>query len=106
MFRAILIESMPNTKKVFIRREVHEIVIVRRASRMLMFCPACGSHEDFLSLDEAAGVLQTGTREILRKIEANELHEGEAPNGQMLLCAKSLAGNADVPSVARQIKAK
>ncbi|MGI8639832.1 MAG: hypothetical protein ACR2MG_07745 [Pyrinomonadaceae bacterium] len=83
-----------NTKKVFIRRELHEIIIVRRLHQIRMFCADCRSSEDFLSLDEAVGFLQIGTREILRKIETSDIHALDAPNGQMLVCAKSLGAQA------------
>jgi len=81
----------PNAKKVFIRRERHEIIIVRRPKPIRWFCDGCGSNEDFLTLDEATGFLQIGTREILSRIERSDIHSSDAPNGQMMVCAKSLA---------------
>lgn len=81
----------PNTKKVSIRRERHETIIVRRLNRVQMFCTVCESKMDFLTLDEAVNFLQIGTREILTRIETGEIHLTDAPNGQMLVCAKSVA---------------
>ena len=81
----------PNTKKVSYLRELHETIIVRRPNPMRWFCADCGSSEDFLTLDEAAGFLRVGTREILSRIERSDIHSSDAPNGQMMVCAKSLA---------------
>lgn len=80
-----------NAKKVFIRRELHEIIIVRRSPPVRWFCDGCGSNEDFLTLDEATGFLQIGTREILSRIERSDIHSSDAPDGRLLVCAKSLA---------------
>ena len=81
----------PNTKKVSVRRELHEIIIVRRPNPIRWFCGDCGSNEYFLTLDEATNFLRVGTREILSRIEASDIHSSDAPNGQMMVCAKSLA---------------
>lgn len=79
-----------NTKKVLIRRELHEIIVVRRPNPIRWFCDGCGSSEDFLTLDEATRFLRVGTREILSRIEASDIHSSDAPDGQMMVCAKSL----------------
>lgn len=81
----------PNAKKVTVRRELHEIVVVRRARPVRCFCDRCGSTEDFLTLDEATVFLRLGTREILRRIEQSDIHSSDAPDGRMMICAKSLA---------------
>ena len=44
-----------------------------------------------MTLDAVVSLLSVGTREILRRIETDEVHALDAPNGQMLVCVKSLA---------------
>ncbi len=84
---------MSNTKKVFVR-ELHEIIRVRRSRTLRMHCADCMSDEDFLTLDETVECLRIGTREILRRVEANDIHAADTANGRMLICSKSLSGNA------------
>ena len=80
-----------NTKRFSVVRELHEIITIRRSVPFKMFCDGCRMNGDFITLAEAVVFLQIGTQEVLRKIEANGIHSSDAPNGQILVCVRSLA---------------
>ena len=79
----------PNAKKFSVRRELHEIIIVRRQNHFQMFCRDCEADTDFLSL-EAVNIFGFGTRKILELVDARQIHARETANGQLFLCRRSL----------------
>jgi hypothetical protein len=81
----------PNTKRIVLTRELHEVFIVRQGRRFQSFCGECQADSEFLSLDAAVQVSGVGTREILRRVEMLEVHAQETAGGLLLICLKSLA---------------
>jgi hypothetical protein len=80
-------------KKILLTRELHEVVIVRSRNNYRSFCAECLAGGDFVSLDGAVQLSGISTRELLRRVEAREIHAQEATNGLLLVCLKSLVEN-------------
>lgn len=81
------------TKKILFTRELHEVVIVRSRNNFRSFCAGCRTNGDFVSLDGAVQVSGISTLELLRRVEAREIHAQEATNGLLLVCLRSLVEN-------------
>jgi hypothetical protein len=82
--------------KITLRRETHEIKIVRRPGiHKLEFCPDCRRNVRWLLPEEAMIIMQRGLREIFRLVESGRYHFIESTDGFLLICADSLS--ADVP---------
>lgn len=85
-------QTKSNSKKIFLKRELHEVVIVRsRGRRFLIPCDACQTDSDFISLNEAVRFSGVGTREILKLIDKGLIHSFETPDGIIYVCAPSVA---------------
>lgn len=53
-------------------------------------CHQCGAEVSLMTPADAAGALQTTSREIHGLLESGELHAVEEPSGANLICANSL----------------
>lgn len=53
-------------------------------------CEECDMTVEAVSLEIAAGILNVGTRELLRLITERVLHEFEMENKIMVVCGKSI----------------
>jgi hypothetical protein len=81
-----------NSKKIFITTKTSEIFIIRRGRRKLIhvFCPDCKREVEMLLLDEAVSFSAQNTRELIRRIDAGEIHALETGSGHLLVCQNSL----------------
>lgn len=68
------------------------LVIVRcsRSTNFAAWCESCASPARMLSVDEAAMVSRSSSRAIYQRVEANQLHFTETPEGRLLVCLTSL----------------
>ena len=54
------------------------------------WCRECDCQAQMVSADEAANRCRVSSRAIYLRIEADELHFKETPDGRVLICANSL----------------
>jgi len=67
------------------------LVIKRRKSSVLAWCPKCFQQVPMVAPDEAAVMIHVSSRKIYRWIEADKLHFTETSEGMLLICFNSLA---------------
>lgn len=78
-------------KKTTVQRETFERVrVLRRGVNSRQFCAQCVADADFLTLDQAVSLTKIGMREMLQRIETQELHALETMSGHLLVCQNSL----------------
>jgi hypothetical protein len=82
-------------RRIEINIQMERLVIVRprRSASINAWCDGCAGLSTFLTVDEAAAVARSTSREIYRRVEAAGLHFTETPAGSLLICLNSLAGN-------------
>lgn len=70
------------------------LVIVRcqRSASFAAWCESCVRPAPMLNVDEAARLIRSSSRAIYRRVEANQLHFTETPEGGLLVCLNSLEG--------------
>ena len=68
----------------------YEFFVLRRRLRFQLFCEQCAREEEFVALDDAVLFSGLATRELVRLIEAGELHYLETSGGHLFVCQKSL----------------
>ena len=75
-----------------IKIQMERLVIVRprRSTNMIEWCEACAGLTRMLTVDEAAAVARSTSRDIYRRVEAGELHFMETPEGSLLICLDSI----------------
>jgi hypothetical protein len=68
------------------------LVIIRRHRSAGMWCEGCARPARMLDVDEAARLIRSTSRAIYQRVEANQLHFRETPEGGLLVCLNSLEG--------------
>jgi hypothetical protein len=58
-------------------------------------CPICGEEVKMIVAEKAATVCQCSRRKIYRWIEEGELHFFETPDGEVMVCGRSLSQKID-----------
>lgn len=83
----------PKTKKILIRTERHEILIVRQSSDESIpgFCPTCNEKVEMINFDAAVSHSGIGGRELLHRSEDGKVHSVESASGHLLICKRSLS---------------
>jgi excisionase family DNA binding protein len=66
------------------------LLISARSNDSICWCEACARRVLMLTTEEAAAVMRVPLDEILRKIEASELHFVRPPRGGLRVCSNSL----------------
>jgi hypothetical protein len=66
------------------------IVRSRQSTNMVVWCETCACLTRMLTVDEAAVVARSTSREIYRRVEAGELHFMETPEGSLFICFESI----------------
>lgn len=64
------------------------IKVARKQNRF--FCFLCREENEMISINEAANRRRETWREIVRQIEAGEIHSVETANGEIYVCAESI----------------
>lgn len=82
---------MKSTTKITTAARRHEIFVVRRRQRFDLFCEQCAAVAKFVAIDDAVLFSGFATREIVRLVEAGNLHFLETTGGHLFICQKSLA---------------
>ncbi len=78
------------TQRVEITIETESEIIIREKGAMKARCPLCRVESLMLTPLTAAKLSGSSTRSIYRRIEAEELHFAEMPDGRLLVCHSSL----------------
>jgi len=79
-----------STRKITAVTRRYEFFVLRRRLRFQLFCEQCAREEEFVALDDAVLFSGLATRELVRLIEAGELHYLETSGGHLFVCQKSL----------------
>jgi excisionase family DNA binding protein len=79
-------------KRTEITVETHRVQVIRRSGRVeRAWCEACAGEVRMVTPEEAAAVTGVSTRTIYRRVEDNQLHFTETPEGRLRVCFKSMA---------------
>ncbi len=73
--------------------ETERIILIRRRRRERgerLWCGACGAESLMLTMEKAARMLGTTSRQVFRWAEAGRLHWTESEEGALLICRASL----------------
>ncbi len=99
---------MTNAKKILITTESREIFIVRGKSNEVFhsFCRNCERYVEMLTLDQVVSRFDIATLEILRRVEAGEIHFQETAGRHLLICAESLLEKTNQPPAAKENQPK
>ncbi len=78
-------------KKFLITTESHERTVVKYLGRTVetVYCQTCARIVECLSIDQAAGLFEIKTKEILQLLNAEQIHEFETAEGGLYLCRHS-----------------
>ena len=77
-----------STRKITAVTRRYEFFVLRRRLRFQLFCEQCAREEEFVALDDAVLFSGLATRELVRLIEAGELHYLETSGGHLFVCQK------------------
>jgi hypothetical protein len=69
--------------------ETDQVLFLRRRSFRLAWCAACAGQVHLVTAEEAAILAGLNLRAIFRRVEADQLHYTETPDGQLLICLNS-----------------
>jgi hypothetical protein len=90
--------------------ETENVLIIRNKKRKSFSanCGICGCNSQMITPKQAALIIQTTQREIYRLVEENKLHFIELQDGDLFVCAKSLAEttNAAMCRSPHEVRAK
>lgn len=81
--------KIEHTSKMIIEIERVRIVC-RRTMQIINFCSECFAETDFVTIVEAARIVQNAEEAVSRLIEAGILHALSATNGATYICLASL----------------
>lgn len=86
---------MDNAKRILITTESFETFVLRvnRRGRAFGHCIQCDREVEVLSIDQAVTMSGIRTSDLMRRIEAKEIHGVETESGHILICSETLAEN-------------
>lgn len=84
-------------REIYVKRE-RRITINCADAPSVRFCAACQSDSRFVTVDEAAILRRTTSRQIFRLTEAREIHSEETADGLLIVCLASLASSNAIPA--------
>jgi len=89
--RPIVDQKMTRAKKILITTESHEIFTLHVNSDRgaAGFCRSCNAEVEMLSLEQAVSRTRIHTRDLVRLVDASEIHAIETNTGHYLVCADS-----------------
>ena len=92
--RAIVDQKMTRAKKILITTESHEVFTlhINNEHGAAGFCHSCNAEVEMLSLEQAVSLTGIHTRDLVRLIDAAEIHAIETNTGHYLVCANSSKG--------------
>ena len=68
----------------------NNLLVVRRSSQTLVWCPECPARIQMITPEEAATLTGVSTRTIYRWVEVEHPHFTETSEGRLLVCPNSL----------------
>lgn len=79
-------------KRISITTERSEIFTIRFRGETAVrgFCAQCAEETEILTLDQAVSLAAANTREVIRRIDAGQIHALETASGHLLICGASL----------------
>lgn len=82
---------MTRAKKILITTESHEVITLHVNSDRgaAGFCRSCNAEVEMLSLEQAVSLTHIHTRDLVRLVDALEIHAIETNTGHYLVCADS-----------------
>lgn len=83
---------MTRAKKILITTESHEVFTLHVNSDRgaAGFCRSCDAEVEMLSLEQAVSLTHIHTRDLVRLVDAAEIHAIETNTGHYLVCADSV----------------
>jgi ethanolamine utilization microcompartment shell protein EutL len=73
--------------------QTERLLVMSHGRSLFSLCAACGDEVRMLTIDQAANLAGTSSREIYREVEAGMLHFMETTEGSVLICFNSLNGS-------------
>lgn len=86
--------SISSKKITTVTRRRHEFFVLRRRFKFNLFCEKCEAESEFITIDDAVLFSGLTTREIVRRVEINEIHFLETVGGHLFVCQTSLEEKA------------
>ena len=85
---------MKNRTRTEITIETERVLIIKkRKGSVLAWCPTCAGQVPMVKVDDAATIARVSSRTMYRWVESDKVHFAETPEGLLLICLSSLAGN-------------
>jgi hypothetical protein len=81
-------------RKITITVETHQLLVIRKRSKVRAWCAACGEQSDFTTLSEACALTANNADTIYQLIVNEKLHSVKAPDGFPLICLQSIVNIA------------
>jgi hypothetical protein len=77
------------TTEIVVERE--QILVIRKLDhREPQGCLQCGGDAQMVRVDEAVSIVRLTARAIFKRVESQQTHFLETPDGQLLVCLNSL----------------
>lgn len=84
------------TKRTEITIETARVTVISKPKRMTGWCGDCRQEVDWVTIDDAARLAGSSSREVFRMIEANDFHAEETGERILMICAVSLMSSRRV----------
>lgn len=78
------------TKRTEITIATARVTVISKPNRMFGRCIECRQEVDWVTIDEAARLAGSSSREVFRMIEGKEIHAEETGESILMVCAVSL----------------
>jgi hypothetical protein len=78
------------TKRTEITIETARVTVISKPNRMFGLCIECRQEVDWVTIDEAARLTTSSSRDVFRMIEEREVHATETEDRILMVCAVSL----------------
>lgn len=88
---------MTRAKKILIKTESHEVFTLHINSHRgaAGFCRACNAEVEMLSFEQTVSLTHIHTRDLVKLLDAAEIHAIETNTGHYLVCADSAKSYMD-----------
>jgi len=71
--------------------ESHQVMVIRQSKATVKaWCAVCGEPVQMVTAEQAARLNGLSLRAVLRRVEADQLHFTETPEGTLFICLNSL----------------
>ena len=78
------------TKRTEITIETARVTVISTPKQRPGWCAECDQEVDWISLDEAALISKSSSRDVFQMIEAGGIHANETAQKLLMVCAVSL----------------